>query len=61
MKEELAQLGDIFNPIEEINQEVLELDDDYIEELWFPDNDEKVFPFKREVCNGLKKEIRYRE
>ena len=68
VKEELAQLNDIFKLIEDINQEMIELDDNYTEELWFTDIDEKVFSFKRKAHNWLRKgdeiqrmEMRYRE
>ena len=54
VKEELAQLNDIFKLIEGINQEMTELDDDYTEELWFTDIDEKVFSFKHKVHNWLR-------
>ena len=54
VKEELAQLNDIFKLIEGINQEMTELDDDYTDELWFTDIDEKVFSFKRKVHNWLR-------
>ena len=43
VKEELAQLSDIFKLIEDINQKKIELDD--------KDIDEKMFSFKRKVCN----------
>ena len=45
VKEELAQLNDIFKLIEDINQKKIELDD--------KDIDEKMFSFKRKVCNWL--------
>ena len=54
VKEELVQLNDIFKLIEGINQEMIELDDDYTEELWFIDIDEKVFSFKDKVHNWLR-------
>ena len=54
VKEELAQLNDIFKLIVGINQEMIELDDDYTEELWFTDIDEKVFSFKHKVHNWLR-------
>ena len=47
------QLSDIFNLIEEINQEVIELDENYTEELWFTHIDEKVISFKAKVHNWL--------
>ena len=54
VKEELAQLNDIFKLIEDINQEMIELDDKYTEELWFTDIDKKMFSFKRKVHNWLR-------
>ena len=54
VKEELAQLNDISKLIEGISQEMIELDDDYTEELWFIDIDEKVFSFKHKIHNWLR-------
>ena len=54
LKEELAQLSDIFKPIEDINEEMIELDDNNTEELWFTDIDEKVFSFKHKAHNWLR-------
>ena len=54
VKEELAQLNDTFKLIEDINQEMIELDDNYTEELWFTDIDEKVSSFKHKVHNWLR-------
>ena len=54
VKEELAQLNDIFKLIEDINQEMIELDDDYTEELWFTDINEKMLSFKHKVHNWLR-------
>ena len=51
VKKELAQLSEIFKLIEDINQEMIELDDNYTEELWFTDIDEKVFSFKHKIHN----------
>ena len=51
VKEELAQLSDIFKLIKDINQEMIELGDNYTEELWFTDIDEKKFSFKCKVHN----------
>ena len=53
VNEELAQLSEIFKLLEDINQEMIKLDDDYTEELWFTDIDEKVFSFKNKFCNWL--------
>ena len=54
VKKQLAQLSDIFKLIEDINQEMIELDDNYTEGLWFTDIDEKVFSFKHKVHNWLR-------
>ena len=54
VKKELAQLSEIFKLIEDINQEMIELDDNYTEELWFTDIDEKVSSFKHKVHNWLR-------
>ena len=54
VKDELAQLNDTFKLIEDINQEMIELDDNYTEGLWFTDIDEKVFSFKHKVHNWLR-------
>ena len=54
VKKQLAQLSDIFKLIEDINQEMIELDDNYTEELWFTDIDEKVFSFKHKIHNWLR-------
>ena len=54
MKEQLAQMSDLFKLIEDINQEVIELDGNYTEELWFTDSDEKVVSFKHKIHNWLK-------
>ena len=35
VKDELSQMSDIFKLIEDINQQMIELDDIYTEELWF--------------------------
>ena len=56
VKEELAQLSDLFKLIEDINQEMIQLDDNYTEELQFTDTDEKVFSFKHKVHNWLRQE-----
>ena len=54
VKKEFAQLSQIFQLIEDINQEMIELDDNYAEELWFTDIDEKVFSFKHKIHNWLR-------
>ena len=54
VKEELQQLNDVFKLIDEINQEMIELDDNYTEDMWFSDIDDKVFAFKHRIHNWLK-------
>ena len=54
VKEELQQLDDVFKLIHEINQEIIELDDSYTEEMWFSDIDDKVFTFNHGIHNWLK-------
>ena len=54
VKEELQQLNDVFKLIEEINQEMIELDDNYTEDMWFSEIDDKVFAFKHRIHNWLK-------
>ena len=61
VKEELAQLSDTFKLIEDINQEMIELDDKYTEELWFTDIDEKVFSFKHKIHNWLREGVEMQE
>lgn len=53
-REELAQLIDMFKLIEDVNQEMTELDDNYTEQLWFADIDKKVFSLKQKFHNWLK-------
>ena len=54
VKEELLQLNDLFKLIDEINQEMIELDDNYTKDMWFSDTDDKVFAFKHRTHNWLK-------
>ena len=54
VKKELALLSDIFKLIEGINQEMIELDDNYTEDLWFTDIDETVLSFKDKAYHWLK-------
>ena len=61
VKKELAQLSEIFKLIEDINQEMIELDDKYTEELWFTDIDEKVFSFKHKIHNWLREGVEMQE
>ena len=52
VKEELQQLNDVFKLIDNINQETIELDDNYTEDIWFSDRDDKVFAFKHRLKEG---------
>ena len=61
VKKELAQLSEIFKLIEDINQEMIELDDNCTEELWFTDIDEKVFSFKHKIHNWLREGVEMQE
>ena len=54
LKEDLQQLNDVFKLINEINQEMTELDDNYMEGMLFSDIDDKVFAFKRRIHTWLK-------
>ena len=54
VKEQLAQLSDVFKLTEDINQEMTELDDIYIEESCFTGIDEKVFSINHKIHNWLR-------
>ena len=54
VKEELQKLNDVFKLIDEINQEMIELDDNYNEDMLFSDIDDKVFTFKNRIHNWFK-------
>ena len=54
IKEELQQLNDMFKMLVEIHEELENIDDQYTEELWFEDIDQKVFSFKHKVHNWLR-------
>ena len=55
VKEELAQLNDVFKMLVEIHEEQEEIDEEYDDEIWFDDIDQKIFSFKNKVHNWLKK------
>ena len=55
MKEEQKQLNDVFKLIDEINQDMIALDDNYTEDMGFSDIDDKVFVFKQRIYYWLKK------
>ena len=54
VKEELAQLNDIYKLIVHISDEMTEIDVNYSEELWFAKIEEKVFSFKHKIHNWLR-------
>ena len=54
VKEELQQLNDMFKMLVELHEELENIDDQYTDELWFEDIDQKVFSFKHKVHNWLR-------
>ena len=54
VKEELAQLNDMFRMLVKIHEEQEETDKEYDDKIWFDDMDQKIFSFKHKVCNWLK-------
>ena len=54
MKEELAQINDMFRILVEIHEEQEEIDQAYHNEIWFDDMDQKIFSCKHKVYNLLK-------
>ena len=54
VKEELAQLNNMFRMLVEIHEEQEEIDEEYDDEIWFDDMDQKIFSFKHKVHNWLK-------
>ena len=54
VKEELAQLNNMFRMLVEIHEEQEGIDEEYDDEIWFDDMDQKIFSFKHKVHNWLK-------
>ena len=54
VKEELAQLNDIFRMLVEIHEDQEKIDEEYDDETWFDDMDQKILHFKHKVHNWLK-------
>ena len=54
VKEELAQLNDMIRMLVKIHGEQEEIDEEYDDEIWFDDMDQKIFSFKHKVHNWLK-------
>ena len=49
VKEELQQLNDMFKMLVEIHEELENIDEQYTDELWFEDIDQKLFSFMCKV------------
>ena len=49
VKEELQQLNDMLKMVVEIHEELENIDDQYTDELWFEDIDQKLFSFMCKV------------
>ena len=54
VKEELQQLNDMLKMLVENHEELENIDDQYTDELWFEDIDQKVLSFKHKVHNWLR-------
>ena len=55
VKEEQAQLNDMFKILMDIHEEFEKIDKDYTDDIWFDDIDQKVFSFKYKMLTGWKK------
>ena len=49
VEEELQQLNNVFKMLAEIHEELDSIDDQYIDELWFEDIDQKLFSFMGKI------------
>ena len=56
VKEELAQLNDMFKILVDIHEEFKQIDKGYTNDIWFDNIDQKVFSFKQKKHNWLKEE-----
>ena len=54
VKDELQQLNDKFKTLIEIHEELENIDEQYTDELWLEDIDQKVFSFKHRVHSWLR-------
>ena len=50
-KEDLEQLNNMFTMVVEIHHEQEEIDEQYDDEIWLDDMDQKIFSFKKKVHN----------
>ena len=56
VKEELAQLNDMFKMLVDIHEEFEQIDKEYTDDIWFDDTEQKVLSLKHKVHNWLKEE-----
>ena len=56
VKEELAQLNDMFKILVDIHEEFKQIDKDYTNDIWFDNTYQKVLSFKHKMHNWLKEE-----
>ena len=54
VKEELAQLNNMFTILVDIHEEREEIDEGYDDEIWFDELDQKIISFNHKVHNWLK-------
>ena len=50
----LQQMNDVFKLTDDINQEMIQLDENYTKDMWFNDIADRVFAFKQRIHNWLK-------
>ena len=51
VKEDLEQLNNMFKMVVEIHHEQEEIGEQYDDEIWLDDMDQKIFSFKQKVHN----------
>ena len=61
MKEELAQLNNMFTILVDIHEEREEIDEGYDDEIWFDELDQKIISFNHKEHNWLKEEEKIRK
>ena len=54
VEQELQQMNDVFKLTDDINQEMIQLDENYTKDMWFNDIADRVFAFKQRIHNWLK-------
>ena len=54
VEQELQQMNDVFKLTHDINQEMIQLDENYTKDMWFNDIADRVFAFKQRIHNWLK-------